>query len=306
MAIGLGDNVEAANIPVAVTTCATCGNQANLKAAAVAYLQTWMYNTPPGYAGVISPPVAVPNGCGQGTDGATILLVVSTSIPISGTFYGCYVPGARGSSHVEAVPLSATTDAQAVSVDNLLIARAAAETGPIKLPPTLPLIGGDEIDLTEQYLTSIGMPLVGTITYSLWHGILTLNFPAVAQGTFLNITTGKTVTVWSGDVITVTDTNGYTAQFQFNPGAPYFWVFVPNSIRDPKGNPIPGSAGTPTTGGVIQPIGPINVGLPGQAPIYISPWLDNPTPGGTVTVGDPIVMPAPVLQCTNPGICTPG
>ncbi len=65
-----------------------------------------MEATPPGYVGTIQPPQAIPNGCTQGQDGATTLLVNSTASSIVGTFYGCYVPAAHGTSKVENVAIA--------------------------------------------------------------------------------------------------------------------------------------------------------------------------------------------------------
>lgn len=86
--------------------CVGCTTQANLAAAAEKFFQQYMEKTPPGYVGLVEPPLAIPNGCTQGQDGATTLLVTSTTTSLVGTFYGCYVPCCKGTSKVENVAIA--------------------------------------------------------------------------------------------------------------------------------------------------------------------------------------------------------
>src|SRR5579863_4826885 len=85
-------------------SCAGCTTQAELAAAAETFFQNYMEKTPPGYVGIVEPPLAIPNGCTQGQDGATTLIVASSTIV--GTFYGCYVPCCKGTSKVENVAIA--------------------------------------------------------------------------------------------------------------------------------------------------------------------------------------------------------
>lgn len=283
MASGLCNTaVAATTIPVAVTTCSTCNDQATLQAAAVTYFQSWVEQTPPGYVGVVSPVVTGSNPveCGTGA-GATTLLVISSSIPLSATFFACWEEGAHGSHHVAAVPLSTATNAGAIATDNLLLTRSV-KMDAVKLPSTLPLQGTDPIDLIGQWLA--GDLIQTAITTSFWHGILTLNLPAVVQGTFKDISTGQTFTLWSGDTIMVTDSNGWTAKYQWIPSVTPPWQLVPGSVHNAKGQQVNLSNNTPiTNGGSAQPGGPLTITVPGGTTIILTPW-DDQTPGGTVIV----------------------
>lgn len=279
-------------IPVAVTTCATCNSQSTLMAAAVAYA-TQYYGpsspTPPGYVGQISTPL---NGglCSPGQNGATTIIVVSTYAPLSGAFYPCYRQ-LHGTSFFGVVPINANTDAGAIAADNSMFHRSA-KLGLIQLPPNLPLTGGsDPVEVIGAYLQGPqGLPMIGVPTFNLWRGLFSGSIGAVEKGTFTNMTTGETFTLWSGDTVKVTDSNGYTALFQWIPSVSPPWVYKSGSMHDNKGNSVPDGTSTPIskTGGSPQPIGAITITYPSGPTVTITPWYNNPTPTGSATVGDPI------------------
>ena len=204
--------------------------------------------------------------------------------------------------------LTGGSNAAAVSADNLLMARALADAGKVALPPNLPLVGGggSSFDsLWNQWVSNVGLHQDTFGQSEFWHGVLDMLEP-MATATYTVEATGVEFQVWAGDTITVTDSNGYTAKFQFTPGAPTNWTYVPNSIRDPKGNSVPNTGSNlPVPGGISQPGGSIDVSLPGGGfdNFWILPWYDNTTPGGVVTVG--ALQPdgyieCPTLTCTAP------
>jgi hypothetical protein len=83
--MGVSKKASGANIPVVVTQCSTCVDQPGLMGAAVQYFQTYTGAIPPGYAGgVVGPPSGL--YCNTGDD-YTVLLVVSSAVPLSGSFY---------------------------------------------------------------------------------------------------------------------------------------------------------------------------------------------------------------------------
>ena len=88
------------------TNCASCTTQADLASTAQQFFAQYLSKTPPGYVGIVEPPLTTPNGCSQGQDGATTLLVTSSASSIVGTFYGCYAPGAHGASRVSNVAIA--------------------------------------------------------------------------------------------------------------------------------------------------------------------------------------------------------
>jgi hypothetical protein len=301
-----GVSSAASTIPVAVFACSTCNNQATLQAAALAYFKQWMNLTPPGYVGTVSiPPTA---SCTVGSSppaNATVVIVVSSVAPLSGSYHACLLT-VFNQTKILAVAMGVTNDAQAIAADNALFARSS-KVGLIKLPSNLPLMNAsDPIELTGAWLQDTGLPQFGVTTYSFWHGLLTLNIQQVAQGTFINLTDGTKFTLWSGDTVKVTDVNGYTAKFQWNPDATPTWQFVSGSIRDPHGKPVPNTARNnpdnnpePVAGGSKQPIGIIVISYPGGPPIDITVWYANPTPTGIITIGT-----APeTFGCVDPGDC---
>lgn len=297
-ALGFANTAAASPIPVAVTTCSNCNNQASLQAAATSYFATYWNATPPGYVGFIQPSALVtaqancPTGSGGVYLGGTTLLVISTSLPLSGTFSVCQVDLARGAHHLVTIPISTATDAGAIAADNLLLARSVKMQA-IKLPTDLPFQGTDPIDLIGSWLA--GDLVLTNITTGFWHGVLTLNIPAVTQGTFKDKSTGQTFTLWSGDTINVSDSNGWTAKYQWIPSANPPWQLVPGSVHNAQGQQVNMSNNTPVnTGGAAQPIGPINISVPGGTTIILTPWNDPTTPGGSVIV------------CTLDGECVGG
>ena len=224
MVSGFSNKTMATSIPVVTTTCATCSNASDLKAAATTYFNLWLGATPPGYVGTVVGPASSSNDCGKGDTGATVLLIVSANAPLSGTFYACYIyPNGIGSLRV--VPISSASDTQAISVDNLLLTRAT-ETEQITLPANLPAVGSSNfMAVAGEYLQRSGLPLIGSASSS-WHGLLTPKLPAVQQGIFVNMVDGQKFTLWNGDTVTVTDSKGVNAKFQWIPDATPTWQFV--------------------------------------------------------------------------------
>lgn len=285
-------------IPVAVVPCATCGTAVDLQSAARAYSNQWIYKTPPGYVGIVQDAGActspMPNS-------ATTVLVVSTEIAISGAYYPCWrYP--HGVGVLEMIALTGGSNADAVSADNLLLARSA-KVASIHLPSTLVVTSTPEL-ISQWLSSSAGVPEVpgSQVLASPWHALS--DYPQVVEATFVDTTTGQTFNLWNGDVITVTDARGWTAKFQWTPLSSIQWTLVVGSIRDAKGHPVPNAAtNQPTPGGVGQPGGPIDVSLPpdwNPNNFWIMPDFNNPTPGGTVTVG-PVssLNPDGYIACPN-------
>ena len=290
MTVGvLGKAHATAIAPVVVTTCSTCNSQNMLLDAADSYGLKYLYATPPGYVGELSPPVGT-GECSTGQNGATTIIVISTLVPISGAYYLCW-RSQHGATVYGVVPINANTDAGAIAADNAMFHRSA-KLGLIQLPPSLPLVGGsDPIEVIGAYLQGAqGLPMIGVPTFSLWHSLFSGSIGAVEQGTFKNMTTGETFTLWSGDTVKVTDSNGNTALFQWIPSVSPPWVYKAGSMHDKAGHSIPDGSSTPisSTGGSAQPIASIVFSYPSGPTLTITPWYDNPTPTGTVTVGDPI------------------
>jgi hypothetical protein len=301
-----GGSRAASTIPVAVFPCSTCNNQATLQAAALAYFKQWVNLTPPGYVGTVSIPSNA--SCTVGSRppaNATVVIVISSVAPLSGSYHACLLT-VFNNTKILAVTMGVTNDAQAIAADNALFARSS-KVGLIRLPSNLPLMNAsDPIELTGAWLQTVGLAQYGASYSSLWHGLLTLNLPAVLQGTFINLTDGTKFTLWSGDTVQVTDVNGYTAKFQWNPGASPTWQFVSGSIRDPHGKPVPNTARNnpdnnpePVAGGTKQPVGVVIISYPGGPPVDVTTWYGNPTPTGIITIGT-----APeTFACVDPGDC---
>lgn len=311
LAVFCSPTYAASAIPVAVVPCATCGTAADLQSTARAYANQWIYATPPGYVGIVQDAGA----CTSPTlNSATAVLVVSTEIAISGDYYACWrYP--HGVGVLEMIALTGGSNADAVSADNLLMARALANSGRLVLPPNLPFVGDSaSFDvLWNEWVSNVGLHLDTVGQTEFWHGILDMLTP-MYTATYTNEQTGEEFQVWAGDVITVTDSSGYTAKFEYTPGAPTDWTYVPNSIRDPQGNSVPNTgANLPAPGGTPQPTGPYNVSLPvnwdGLGPgvffnFFLTPNFGDQTPGGEVIVG-PVSSDNPVgyvacvdLTCT--------
>jgi len=73
------------------------------------------------------------------------------------------------------------------------------------------------------------------------------------------------------------------------------WTIVPGSARDNKGNPVPivnnkATTPTPASGSLIFGAASSIPAGPTWNPVIVTPWQENNTPRGTVTVGDPIVV----------------
>lgn len=298
-------------IPVAVVTCSNCESADALYETAQTYWSNYDNSTPSGYIGLLRDW----GDCSYNpTTGPSVVLVVSTAIAISGAYYACWIYP-HGGEVLRAYPLTAVNNADAVATDNTIFARAAAQAGRITLPANLPLngAGGSSTPiLWESFLNTVLTP-IGSPTTSLWHGII--DFPEVAEGTFYNTQAKVTFQIWDDDTITVIDSNGWSAKFQWNPGADPQWQLVPNSIRDANGNPVDTSTGSnaPAPGATAQPVGPIDVSLPSSwndIPFTVTPTYDDPSPSGTITVG-PVPLGQPVtdggqLQCaalSSTGIC---
>jgi hypothetical protein len=222
------------------------------------------------------------------------VLVVSTKIAISEAFYACWIyshgtnPGILRTN-----PLDDGTFADTIAEDNMLMARALADAGHVAMPSNLPFNDANATaEVFEAEVSSVLLPIVpGSTEYSLWHMIT--GAPAVEEDSFTNTETGEKFDAWNTDTVEITDSNGWTAKFQFTPGAPYNWMLVPNSVRDKSGNPVNTIGSAPVPGGTAEPVGALDVSLPsswGTAEIYITPWYDDSLPDGQITVG-------PILQC---------
>ncbi|HWG71756.1 MAG TPA: hypothetical protein VN692_20260 [Steroidobacteraceae bacterium] len=287
MTFGLSKKTEAATIPVVIDVCSTCNNYASLNTEATRYLHQWLDSgkSPPGYVGYVNSPPVPTGSCQQGGVGGTVLLVVSSSAPLSSSFYGCWVYP-QGMGIMRIMPISTASDVGAISSDNRLLSRSAKQ-GKITLPVGIPVT--DTPEQISAWLSSAqGIPIAGSPALGIWHGLA--NFPQFLEGTFINTETGQIFKLWNGDTITVTDSNGYTVQLQWQPLSTVQWAVVPGSIRDASGKPLAGnnSVYTPKSGGYAEPVGSITVSYSGGPTIWLMPWYDNPTPGGMVIIGDPI------------------
>jgi hypothetical protein len=261
-------------IPVAVTTC-TCSSYTDLKSAAVAYMKQWRGKTPPGYAQKFVAAGDVP------LNGATQLVVASDNLPISGVFY--YGPIVGRTGLYDAFSLSGLTNTEAIATDTKLFARSAK--GRVTTPGSIPLNGTTPEIIGAWLGSSEGVPQTGPSTVSLWHAVT--NFPQILQGTFTNFATGETFTLWNGDVITVIDSNGWTAQFQWTPLSTIQWALLPDSIRDQNGNPIGVPPPTASPGarqpGGARAVGSTNANMP---PRTVTAWYNTtPTVTPVITVG---------------------
>lgn len=320
-------------IPVAVIACSTCQSSTDLQNAASGWFFQWTTLTPPGYVGVVSPPVGL--SCHQQTSTATVLFVISTAVPISASFYTCWTKsvstqvvgplkqgkgkgavaaGGLGGGNTQSVqtvqPTGPLSTATAIAIDNAILVRAATG-GNVTLPTGVGLTTSDAIEIPESYVAGV---LVLTSTGSnWWHGLTSLftGMPQVTYGVFVNTQTGQSFTIYAGDTITVTDQDGYSAQFTWNPAGPSpHWIYVNGSLRK-NGQPVPNANNvppgpTPSPGGNAQPGGALNVALPGGIVITVYPMMNNPTPGGNVTVepnppGAP--PPTPNAQCVAAHTC---
>lgn len=297
-----------ANIPVVVTTCSTCEDQPELQIVAAAYLNTWVGKTPPGYAGIVSLPGGL-NDCGSGQGTATTLFVISTAVPLSQTFYACYISGPHGAGKLVAATIGPATTAGAIAADNAVLHRSVPE-GSLTLPGNITWTNtSDPPEVAEAWVQG-ALILTDTGT-SFWHGLSNLpNMPQVTFGKFLNTQTNTTFEIYAGDTITVTDANGYSAQVEWNPLVSPPWKYVAGSLRY-KGQAVPNTANlppgpSPSNGGAFQGVGPITITLPGGPTQTITPVYDNTTPGGSVSIG-PLMdtgpggsSPPPDAGCANP------
>jgi hypothetical protein len=217
------------------------------------------------------------------------------------------------------LPISALTTAQAIAADNAVLHRSTPG-GDITLPygNGLTWLNAAAIELPESEIA--GVMLLTKIGTSWWHGLQTLftGMPQVTYGVFTNTETGQSFTIYAGDSITVTDHDGYSAQVTWNPLGPSpHWLYVPGSLKDPKGNSVPNAADNlppgpaPAPGGTHQPGGAVVVALPGGPSQSIIPVYNDPTPGGKVIV-DPCPYgcqepspPPPTAGCSNLGCEAP-
>src|SRR6185437_4914555 len=98
--------------------------------------------------------------------------------------YACWIYP-KGGPVLRSYMIDGTSNADAVTDDNIIFARAAAEAGRVTLPSNLPLNGADgnsTPELQGAYLGSV-LTMTGSES-SLWHGII--NYPQVLEGTFIN------------------------------------------------------------------------------------------------------------------------
>jgi hypothetical protein len=277
-------------IPVAIVPCSTCEGVSDLQQAAFTYWEKWNGKTPSAYVGFVQNwGLCLPSGA-PSNPGGTDVLVISTAIAISAGFSACtIIEDGKPYLHVEMI--DGSTNADAVNNDNVVLARAAAESGRIVLPTNLPLNGANgnsTPELQGEYLNSVliesGMP-----EENLWHGIF--DYPEILEGKFTNTQTGQQFSIWDGDTVTVTDQNGWTAKFEWNPEADPQWQYVANSTRDQNGNPVNVvGANPPSSGGTAQPVGSLDVSLPaswGALSVFVVPMYSNDNVAtGTITVGE--------------------
>lgn len=303
LSLGTSPKALAQNIQDVIVPCSACQNPTDLQTEATNYAETYNNRTPPGYVGVLANWGACTDVSSQNvTNGlATIITVVSTSIAISQSFYACYIYpyGQASRGYLRTPSISGNTFADTIGEDEILFARAQVANGRVTMPANLPFngAGGSSTpDLWEAYISQVVLPEIGAPAPGLWHMIT--GAPTVLEGTFENTQTGQEFQAWNTDTIIATDQNGWTAEFQYTPGAPYNWILVANSIRDAQGNPVDTTNSyAPVPGGVAEPIGPINIMLPstwGNVPVYVTPLYGAPIP--QITVGPLTPNPA-WLQC---------
>lgn len=288
----------ATTIPVAVTVCATCKSYSDLLEAAYEYANTWYLKTPPGYVGYINGSAAASAGnCPTDYPGTTTLFIASAAAPISGIFFPCIWNTGEGFELISAMPIGPASNAQTILVDAFTL-RRSAKTGSILLPDTYSV--NDVAETISEWLSSAaGVPLLSS-TVSIWHGIT--NFPQAVEGTFVVTATGQTFQLWNGDTITVTDSNGWTAQFQWSPLSTIHWQLVPNSIRNAQGQPPSGSEPTSAPKSSQLPGAAVSVTLPNGITVAVIPTDVTTTPDGTITV-EPIAEPPNLSACSDFTIC---
>jgi hypothetical protein len=301
MTTGFTQKAAASTIQTAVVACPSCASAGDLLAFATSYFGQYGGTTPPGYTGTIN--LSPTSACGNSSaTNGTNLLVISALVPISEFFYECLQKSGNTISTttftVVVKPLDTGANADTISNDGLLLDRSA-KVGTVTLPPGYSVTGTTQ-EIISAYLSSAdGVPQSGASTLSPWHALT--NYPQLVQGQFTNIQTGETFTLWNGDTITVTDSNGNTAKFMWTPLSSVQWALVPNSLRDKNGNPI---GGTPKT--AVPAGGSVTVTLPnGQTTVvtpYQAPDGDPPLPKGTVTVEPEAGIV--IVGCYNGGACS--
>ncbi len=311
MTLGSARSAMASTIPVAIVPCATCQTASSLSSAALSYVQKYDNATPSGYIGVIKDwgPCADVTST---TTGSTVVLVVSTQIAISGAFYACwlYPSGNPGPHYLWTNALRGGSNSDAIAFDNAIMARAELNAGRITLPSSQAFDGEGGSSTPSQWedlvSSSLVMVVPGSESYGFaWHFVN--GMPSIFSEEFVNTGTGTTFRAWEGDTITVYDSNGWSAKFQFIYGVTWDWVLVPNSIRDQNGNPPPGTTSLegPIGGGVSQPIGALNVTLPapwGGIPVEIIALYNGTTPDGSIVVGPVEPTPQWETQCAALGV----
>lgn len=240
--------------PIAVAYCTACASLADLQGAAKSWFTT--------------------NPSAQNA----ILLLSSLSKPISG-FFG-YLCTGLGHSQCSVRTITASTMA-AGTLDNQIFARAA-KVPPLVTPPTM-----TQTTVDEEVIGWIQTQLVanGQQGIDKWH--LLTGAPLVQWFQFTDTQTGKTVTVYVGDTITVNYPNGYSEQFQFlgiggMGGGTLQWKRVPNSLMH-NGKPVSQASSSPASPvpGSGSYVGITSPWVGGS----ISAWADLHWCTGTATVG---------------------
>ena len=264
-------------ILVAPVPCASCNSLATLQSAALQYAQTWYGATPTGFPATFGS--GINNQKIPQISTGTVLMVTSSSYPISGTF----TVGLTRVVHpvcCTVTPVNTTTDISTGTLDSRIFARATV--------PTVTTTFTHTPDAPELVIQDIQTNMVAAagIGYNLWHGIT--NFPQVAYQMVFDAQTGKTYQIYIGDTITVQYSDGWTEKYTFlgTAGGTLQWQVVPDSLRDPSGNPPSTSTTVPSTSNSTEVSGGEYSFNWTYGPITVVPLLpnDGSGPKGIVTV----------------------
>jgi hypothetical protein len=152
-------------------------------------------------------------------------------------------------------------------------------------------------DAPEQVAAAIQNILVtsGGVGMDFWHGLT--NFGQFAYQYVLDLQNGIQYKVFLNDDITFQYSDGWTEKWQFlgTVGGSVQWQEVPNSLKDPNGNP-PSSSGSPPPPTTSNTTPQSGGGEGIQDPIYglitMDPLLPdiiyNGGPGGVVIYEPPV------------------